>query len=247
MTEIIPVISDLQVPFHDEAAVAAVATFVAHYGYDTVSVGDVLDQYQVSKWCRGMAGEFDGKLAGQRDTAVAILSDLRVKHLSRSNHDTRIEAYLRKHAPGLDGLPELRVESFLRLDTIGCTFHREPFDVAPGWLLGHGDEGSLVRSAGGTALALAKRTGRSFVCGHSHRMGIQHDHSSFRGKLITPLWGFEVGHLMRMELAEYLKGGIANWQPAFGVLVVDGQDVTPIPVPIRDDGSFYFDGKRWRG
>lgn len=247
MTEIIPVISDLQVPFHDQRAVSAVATFVADRGYETACVGDVLDAPQVSRWCRGMKGEYDGLLGAQRDRATAILKDLRVRNLSRSNHDDRIETYIRKYAPGLDGLPELRIESFLRLDSIQCQFHREPFELAPGWLLLHGDEASLSQTAGSTALGLAKRTGRSVVCGHTHRMGIQHQHSSFRGSVVAPLWGFEVGHLMDQSRASYLKAGIANWQQGFGVLVVDGMDVIPIVVPMRNDGSFWFDGKRWRG
>lgn len=247
MTEILPVISDLQVPFHDERAVAAVATFVADRGYDTACVGDVLDAPQVSRWCRGMKGEYDGQLGVQRDKANSILGSLRVRDLSRSNHDDRIETYVRKYAPGLDGLPELRIESFLQLESINCRFHREPYELAPGWLLLHGDEASLIQTSGGTAMGLAKRTGRSVVCGHTHRMGIQHHHSAFRGSIVSALWGFEVGHLMDMRQASYLKAGIANWQQGFGILVVDGQDVLPLGIPMRADGSFWFDGKRWRG
>jgi hypothetical protein len=244
MTELIPVISDLQVPFHDQRAVDAVATFVADRNLQSACVGDVLDQPQVSKWCKGMAGEFDGKLAEQRDQAVSVLRALRVRDLSRSNHDDRIETYVRKYAPGLDSLPELRIETFLRLESINCRFHRRPFDIAEGWLLLHGDESSLIQSAGGTALGLARKTGRSIVCGHTHRLGLQHQHSAFQGRIVAPLWGFEVGHLMDMSQAGYLKAGIANWQQGFGVLVVDGDTVTPIPVPITD-GKFYFDGRTW--
>lgn len=245
--EIIPVISDLQVPLHDKRAVSAVATLIADRGCTKVAcVGDVLDQWQVSQWCRGRAGEHDGQLGSARDEAVTIMRDLRITNLSRSNHDDRIEKYVAQHAGGLSGLPELRIENFLSLDSLGITFHRRPAVIAPGWLLLHGDEGSSVRSPGGTALGLARRTARSVACGHTHKMGLQHEHSSWAGKIVAPLWGFEVGHLMDMSKASYLKMGHANWQPGFGVLVVDGKDVTPIPIPIRN-GSFYFDGKVWKG
>jgi hypothetical protein len=244
---IIPIISDLQVGCHDKRSISAVATFIADQMPEKVGcVGDVLDAWQVSHWCRGRAGEFDGQLGKLRDEAHEILSDLRVTDLSRSNHDDRIEKYVREYAPGLSGLPELRLENFLYLDDIGITFHRRPSFIAPGWLLMHGDEGSSVRSSGGTALSLARRTGRSVACGHTHKMGIQHDHNSWDGKIVAPLWGFEVGHLMDMKKASYLKAGIANWQNGFGVLVVDGTSVYPIPVPIIN-GKFYFDGKTYKG
>lgn len=246
MVQIIPVISDLQVPLHDERAVGAVATFLADRGLNSICVGDALDAWQVSRWNRGMAGEFDGLLAEARDQTVEVLRSLRVRDMSRSNHDDRIETYVRQHAPGLSSLPELRIEVFLRLHDLGIDFHRRPFSPAPGWLLVHGDEGSLIQTPGGTALGLAKKFGKSVVCGHTHKMGFQHSHSSFDGAVTSEIWGFEVGHLMDMNQAGYLKAGSGNWQQGFGVLMVDGSDVTPIPVPIRN-GRFYFDGKVWKG
>jgi hypothetical protein len=52
---------------------------------------------------------------------------------------------------------------------------------------------------------------------------------------------------MDQKQASYLKAGIANWQQGFGILVVDGNEVIPFGIPMKDDGSFWFDGKRWRG
>jgi hypothetical protein len=246
MTQIIPVVSDLQVPLHDERAVAAVATFLADRALPSVCVGDALDAWQISKWNRGMAGEFDGLLADCRDKTVEVLKSLQIRDMSRSNHDDRIETYVRNHAPGLTSLPELRIEKFLRLDSIGVRFHRQPYVVAPGWVLVHGDEGSLIQTPGGTAQGLAKKFGQSVVCGHTHKLGVQHHHFSYGGRISRELWGFEVGHLMDMEKASYLKAGSGNWQQGFGILIVDGGDVTPIPVPIRN-GQFYFDGRVWKG
>lgn len=245
MTTIIPVISDLQVPLHDKRAVAAVATFVADRNLDSVCVGDACDSTQISRWVKGTAGEH-GNLDKDRTETTAVLRDLRVRHLSRSNHDDRIETYVRRYAPGLASLPELFIENFLSLGSVSCTLHRQPYEVAPGWVLVHGDEGSMIQSPGGTALNIAQRFGRSVVAGHSHRLGIQHKHHSVNGRITQELWGFEVGNLMDMKKASYLKAGHANWSQGFGVLVVDGKDVTPIPVPIRS-GKFYFDGKTYKG
>lgn len=246
MTTLIPVISDTQVPYHDKRAVSAVATFLADRDLDSVSVGDLSDSTQVGQWVRGLAGEHDGQLARHRDAAVNVMLDLRVKHLSRSNHDQRLENYVRKHSPALASLPELRTERFLRLDDHGIEYHREPYLCAPGWLLVHGDEGSLVKSPGGTALGLARRFARSVVCGHTHKLGLGHDHGSYMGKIVAPLFGLEVGHLMDMGKATYLKAGSGNWQQAIGILVIDGNSVTPFPVPIIN-GKLYWDGKVYKG
>lgn len=244
--KIIPVISDLQVPFHDRRAVDAIATMIADREYEqVVCVGDVLDQYQISQWHRGRAGEYDGQLAKQRDVAVQVMVDLGVTDLSRSNHDDRLAKYVAEHAPGLSGLPELTLEEFLWLDEQEITFHRKPMKVAPGWVMMHGDESGNNRTSGGTALGIARKAGSSVVCGHTHKLGVQHDHPTMGGRITREVWGFEVGNLMDATKADYLKAGIANWQQGFGILVVDGKDVTPVPIPIRN-GRFFWDGKTWK-
>jgi hypothetical protein len=250
MTQIIPVISDLQVPFHDKRAVAAVASMIADYEPTTVAcVGDVLDCTEISRWARGNALEHAGNLAKSRDTARQVLVDLGVTDLVRSNHDDRIEKYVSSFAPGLATLPELTIESVLGLgpDDLDIRFHRKPYVLAPGWLLMHGDEAGSNRTPGGTALGLARRAGKSVVSGHTHKLGLQHDHPTLQGRVQRDIWGFEVGNLMDMSKASYLSPmGYANWQSGFGVLVVDGNDVFPVPCPIKN-GRFTFDGFIWRG
>lgn len=245
MTTLIPVISDVQAPLHDRRAVETVATFLADRDLDSICVGDLSDSTQVGQWVRGFAGEMDGQLARHRDIAVQCMLDLRVKHLSRSNHDQRLERYISKHSPALASLPELRTEAFLRLTDNGVKYHRNPYSCAPGWLLVHGDEGNLSKAPGGTALGLARRFGRSVACGHTHRMGLGHDHSTYDGRLVAPLFGLEVGHLMDLRKASYLKAGSANWQSGIGMLIVDGRDVFPMSLPIIN-GKLHFDGKTYK-
>jgi hypothetical protein len=245
VTELIPVVSDIQYPLHDKRAVDLAATIIEDIGVDAVCVGDELDNWQISRWCRGRKGEYDGQLGTARDGIGGVLKDLRVTHVSRSNHgNTRLENYLEAHAPALADLPELTYENFMRFPELGIEFHREPYRVAPGWLMVHGDEGSLIKSPGGTALNIAKNFGSSIVCGHTHKMGVQHAHINYGGRTIREMWGFEVGNLMDQRKAEYLKGGHGNWQQGIGVLVVDGSRVTPVPVPFRN-GVAYFNGKRY--
>jgi len=77
-------------------------------------------------------------------------------------------------------------------------------------------------------------------------MGLMHHTEAMNGKPTRTLWGMEVGNLMDMRKATYLKGGYGNWQQGFGLLYVDGNKVTPQLVPMRPDGSFDAHGKQWK-
>jgi hypothetical protein len=234
------VLPDLQVPDHDASLVKRLAEWVSYQEFDGIAcVGDELDSPEPSRWNKGYAGEYAGTLQKGIDTCHQVLGlfaealgEGKPFHLMRSNHGERIRTYIARYAPALASLQVLDYERLLGLDELDITYHEKPYEFAPNWLLAHGDEGSLSQAAGGTALGLAKRWGKSVVCGHTHRAGIQHQHHSVGGRVVRPLFGMEVGHLMDMRKASYLKGGSANWQQAFGVLEVDGRHVKPTLVPI---------------
>jgi len=105
-----------------------------------------------------------------------------------------------------------------------------------------GDEGRTNRTAGGTALTLAKQIGSSVVCGHTHKAGIQHEHTGYNGSIRNRLYGVEVGHLMDIKQAAYLGSTGANWQQAFVILYARRGNVTPVVVPINGR-SFTVEGK----
>jgi hypothetical protein len=104
--------------------------------------------------------------------------------------------------------------------------------------MAHGDEGKLSQTPGSTALSLAKRLGKSVVCGHTHRVGLQHETVGFYGKTST-LFGLEVGHMMDIKQADYLSAGTANWQQGIGILVENNKKVVPYAVPIIN-GEVYL-------
>lgn len=54
----------------------------------------------------------------------------------------------------------------------------------------------------------------------------------------------EVGNLMNMKLATYLKGGTANWQQGFGLLTIESGHVKPEIITIHN-GRFSVDGETW--
>jgi hypothetical protein len=223
-----------------------VAAFIKAFKPDTVvSVGDEMDMQTISKWVHGTPLEYERTIGRDRDATVRVLESLRVNHVIRSNHTDRLFNTVMLRAPGLISLPELELPNFLHFGDLGITYHRKPYELAPNWLLMHGDEGNISQNGGTTALNLAKKTGKSIVCGHTHRMGLVHHTEAFSGTPTRTLWGMEVGNLMDARQASYLKGGINNWQQGFGILWVDGKTVTPQLVPISKDGSFTVAGKTW--
>jgi predicted phosphodiesterase len=240
----IVVISDLQVPFHDERAVRNVAAFIRKYKPDDVlCVGDEIDFQTISRWSSGR-DEWSGTIGRDRDRTVEVLSELQVQHLSRSNHSARLYNALSRRLPGLLGLPELTIEGFLKLKQLGITYHTKPYEFAPGWVMVHGDEQNIKPQGGLTALEAAKRHGKSVVCGHTHRQGISSFSEASGGVLGRILTGFEVGHLMDEKQAYYTRGTM-NWQKGFGLIYVDRKRVQPVAIPIERDGSFIVEGKRF--
>jgi predicted phosphodiesterase len=229
------IISDLQVPYHDERAVRNVATFIKRWKPDRVAtVGDEIDLPQLSRWERGLAGEFAGTLDRDRRITQDVLFDLRVSDIIRSNHTDRLYNSIKTR---------LQFENWLGLNELGIKFWRDPMPIAKGWIVLHGDEGQVSQKGGQTALGLALRHGKSVVCGHTHRAGISGLTMASGGVLGGILWGLEVGNLMNFRDAKYLKGGSGNWQQGFGLIYENKGKVTPVFVPIERDGSFIVEGK----
>lgn len=228
----IVLLPDTQVPYHDAKYVEALQRFVGDFQPDVLAhVGDHLDAPEPSRWNKGMAGEYAPTLANSIAEASAMLGFFREVHdgpfhLKLGNHDERVETYVQRYAPALASLPGLKIETLLGTDALDIDVHRSVHEIAPGWLLAHGHEAGLNRTAGGTAMGLARKVGKSVVCGHTHRAGIQHETRGYLGKVST-LFGMEVGHAMDMRKADYLKYGGANWAQAFGILRVFNRTVIP--------------------
>lgn len=242
------VVSDLQVPFQHVAATKALMKLVKREKFDRVLVvGDELDMQSQSKWAKGSHLEYEGQLDADRKTCQNILWELGPvwgipMDITRSNHTDRLFHTLLRGAPSLIGLPELEYPKFMEFESMGIKFHKKPLEFLPNYVLVHGDEGSLNRHAGMTASGLAQRFNKSVVCGHTHRLGLVGKSTGIRGDYST-LWGFEVGNLMDKRKASYLKAGAADWQMGFGIIEVNGKNITNIPVPVNKDGSFTIYGR----
>lgn len=236
------ILPDLQVPYHDTHFVKLMRDFIEEFQPNEIGqIGDLMDQPQPSRWSKGLAGEYEDTLQQHIDDTKQIIDDLHIQWVKMGNHDERIESYVERYAPALRSLHALKLEGLLELEDRGVRIHREPFEVAPGWIAAHGHEGSLSSVSGRTAYGLARRYDRSVVCGHTHRAGIVSETVGLTE--VRTVSGMEVGHGMDLKHATYIKA--PNWQQAFGILYVDGEQTQAELIPVNH-GSFFYQGKVYR-
>lgn len=201
-------------------------------------MGDELDAPEPSRWNKGMAGEYAPTLQDSIDLTYNIMADFRDALgrnkpfiIQRSNHTDRIQTYIRKYAPAFGSLDSLKIEELLGYDSLNIQYLHKFKELLPGWIMAHGDEGRSIQTPGSTAMNLARKLGKSVVCGHTHKLGVQHETTGLYGKNKT-IYGLEVGNLMDIKQASYLSSGVANWQQGIGILVQKGRNVIPYAVPV---------------
>lgn len=254
MTKRTLVISDCQIPYDDRKALKAVIRAIGDIQPDElVHIGDLMDNPTPSRWSKGTAGEFAQQVKEDiKQVKERFLGPVRDVYdgpfgIHEGNHDLRPREYLTKYAPALAEFEDtFHFENLLSFDDYDVKLLPAFYEIAPGWISTHGHLGqiSLSRIAGNTALGAARKFGKSVVMGHTHRMGVLSESKGYNGRITSQVTGFEVGNLMDMRMAQYLRSGAGNWQQGFGILTIAGQHVTPQPVPIVK-GKFSVDGHVW--
>ncbi|MGW2539340.1 metallophosphoesterase [Kitasatospora sp. NPDC001574] len=249
----IVVISDTQIPFEDKRALKNVISFIGEYQPDEViQIGDLVDYPAPSRWSAGTRAEFEGNVIKDSEYAKkAFLAPLREAYqgpikVLEGNHDERPRKYLASRAPALAAEDQFyKFENLLDFQAYEVEKAEPYYPFAPGWLAIHGHESpGLNQVPGATARMKAIKAGVSVVMGHTHRLAISPHTTGHNGRLKT-IYGFEVGHLMDVRQASYLKNGPANWQKGFGLFYVGKYSATPHAIPVADDGSFVVEGKRF--
>ena len=235
----------MQIPFHDQHALKNLVSFIKSFKPDeVVTIGDEIDFNTISRFADGTPEAYEQTLGDDRDAAVQVLYDLQVTHMVRSNHSDRLYTKIMLKIPSFLSLPELRFEKFMKLDELGITYHRSAFNIAPGWVAVHGDHTPLKMHGGLSALEAARRYGKSVISGHTHRMGRSSYTEAINGRRGRILHGVEVGNLMDMSKANYVKG-YANWQSGFAIMYVKDNNVQVDLIYIEKDGTFIVAGKRY--
>lgn len=249
------VISDTQIPYHDQRAVNAVINFIKVTKPDeVVHIGDLMDYPQPSRWTKGKRGEFEGDIEEDSELAKKkFLTPLRDAYggpigVIEGNHDERPRIYQETYAPALSSGRKYDFDVLLDFESYEIRVLPETYKFAPGWIMTHGHRQGirLTNIPGNTATNAAKRLGVSVIMGHTHRMGIGGYTGGLNGTVYQRLMGVEVGNLMDYKHAakQYLKGGTANWQKGFAVVDVDGKCVAPQLVFIEGN-KFIVDGKTY--
>lgn len=253
MAKLIIVLADLQVPYHDPAYIRVMHKFVKAQRtgttYRTVEVGqigDLTDQPEPARWNKGAAGEYAGTFwSGIRETR-RIVDLFQFDWIKAGNHDRRVEDYITKYAPALGGDDsEWNLDSLLQLPR-KTKLYRKPFEMAPGWIAAHGDEGGLSQVAGRTAFGLTPRWDKSVVCGHTHRAGTVSLTTGLGDGNRRRITGMEVGNGMLEEAATYIKSAAPNWQKGFGIFVVDRGVTYDHLIMMHPDCSFEWNGRIYK-
>jgi metallophosphoesterase superfamily enzyme len=243
---------DAQIPYHNPLMMRSLHKFIHDWQPDEVCIiGDFMDFPEPSQWNTGTKGEFEGSVFADSEIGKRALGDIRrgyEGHISfiEGNHDLRPRAYLNKWAPALAETDQFHVGKLLDFDGFNVVQAPGFYEFAPGWVATHGHLGLTLSSIGGrTANLAALKINKSVVMGHTHRLGIISETRGYDGKGNT-YTGVEVGHMMDVrpgKAPKYLKYGYANWQAGFAVAFVDGNHVSPLTVPMKNDGSFIFEGE----
>lgn len=246
MSKRLVVVPDVQAPFTNQRQINSLAGFNRAILPDGVPcVGDLFDLPMVSRWTRNRRGEFEGRITDHIDEGCRIIEKLGITDLKEGNHDRRVLTYVEQYAPALSPLAELQPEKLFRLDDLGVVYHRDLWEFTPGWIMAHGDEGNLSQQPGMTAQKLSDKVRKSVVCGHTHRQAILVTGSSFLGVEGPSYTAVEVGHMMNLHDAKYLRSGLANWTAGFAVIDISNKRVAVQLVQMSPTGSFYFEGQAW--
>lgn len=216
-------LADLHVPFHDDAALKVALAYGQNSGCDGVIVlGDFLDCYQLSSFCRDPRVADFGAEIEAADAILEVITDtLRPRAIfwREANHEYRLTRYMMLRAPELLAWtePVFSFPAFLHLAERQITWvaRTRPLHYHALTLI-HGDE---WRGGGYVPVNPARSAylrGKScIIVGHSHRSS-EHTETDLRGGIVT-CWS--LGCLCNLH-PEYAP--LTVWNHGFAILDTRG-------------------------
>lgn len=170
----IAVLSDIHVPYHDQAALEACLDYLDKWRPTCVYLnGDTADFYNVSRWEKDPEErDFNNEIR----MVKAFLAHLRERYpdaelfFKIGNHEERYEKYLATKAPELFGVTEFRLNKVLGLDDMGYRLVRSKQKAKAGKNLTiiHGHEIYGVNVPVNFARTLQTKMGVCTIAGHRH-------------------------------------------------------------------------------
>lgn len=217
------ILSDIHLPYHDEAAIKHAVKFAADWGVNGVILnGDTLDCYQLSSFSRDpRARDF----AGELDLAREFL-DLLAEQFPKAkiywkdgNHEERFQRYLLTKAPELLNIEWVGLKKFLELEERGVEYIDNKRIIRLGKLtVIHGHEYSTPRiGPANPARWLFTKAKEISICGHYHQTS-EHNEPTISDKLIA-CWS--TGCLCDLH-PKYMP--LNNWNHGFAVVEITDND-----------------------
>ncbi len=224
--QMVVVVNDFHVPFHDEAALTALHRFLRRERPDWLILnGDFMDFWEISRF--DLTPRAGKEFREEIRIGKVILRDVR-RLLPRAritwiegNHEFRLRRYVIQNARHLYGLPGLSVPELfelkrLRIEYVAChpaaSKFTDNFIRVGNLYVGHWDKMAL--HGGYAAKGLVEAKGVSVLQGHTHRFGA-HARTTVDGRILL---GIENSSMCRRE-ASYVAH--PNWQLGFSVVYVD--------------------------
>lgn len=226
------VISDVHIPFHDEAALRAALKYGATRSPDLIILnGDIGDHFALSTFVKDpRLRDFPAEIRATKEFLKLVRNGFKKARIiyKLGNHEERFEVYMRVRAPELIGLDEFNLGEVLGLNNFGIELvgNKCPIKCGPLHIL-HGHEYRFaIQNPVSPARGLFLRgIGVIAMCGHFHQTS-QHSGRSL-SQHIGSTWS--VGCLCNLH-PEYMP--LNNWNHGFAFEEVD------------KDGAFQVDNLR---
>ena len=169
------ILSDVHIPYHDEAALAAAVAYLKKRKPDVLLLnGDFADFYTISRYTKNpKKRNFKREVKLLREGLSWLRSQFASSRIvyKLGNHDERWDHWLWNHAPEISDLPQVRLPSILTAKKHGIEFVGDKRPVMAGKLaVFHGHE----LTSGPFTPAMPSRTAflrttASVMVGHHHR------------------------------------------------------------------------------
>lgn len=241
--------SDIQFPLQDDRAVNLWLKVLKGFKPDLVDfVGDLDDSDSVSRWAIGPEKDVSVDEAGAKATkefmyqARQIVPDADM-HLYDGNHGwTRHAKFLAENAKQYAS--RFTPNDLYGHEDIGVQFHLYsdlPYNRFNDMYVHHGV--AVSKHSGESVKADIDSWGVSLIRGHSHRLGDYFKTYEITGQRLE---GYEIGHLMKVEKADYSNQ--RNWQQGFLYGFISGGQhfLELVPIKETDKGyTCYVAGKKY--
>jgi predicted phosphodiesterase len=210
------ILSDLHIPYHSLSSIRLAIRYGKDQGVNGILLnGDICDFYEVSRHDKDPSKK---KVVEEIHLTRAFLAELRRLFPSAKivykigNHETRLERYVMKNAPALQGIEQLQLRELLHMREldIDCVENNQLLNIGQLAIL-HGNEFNTGGGGVNVARSLRLKAGANVLFGNFHKT--QSDYSTNIHRSIHGGWS--VGCLCDLS-PKYFP--FNNWNHGFAMV-----------------------------